>query len=394
MNKKTTSLCFAGIGLLLSLGLASCAPSVVAEGQSRPTPNPVATLLPYPEPTLDNTDTQLTPPPRPTRADGVPYRFEGLLVTPLPDEKVSLGQVVEIPAAAAAVPPRYAIRNEKKDEGTSSHTFVFIQDTQTGSEVRLGSDKGQALLGATSDDYVIWKSLCDGCADLKTGLYAYSIKTTKNMLVSNTLRGRGFPKIDGQWVIYVDEKDPSQHISDLHAHSLTTDEDLLIGPVLQVHAGATAYYTIQGGKVAWVVGGAGQNPTLRTYDLTHHTTQTLSTPEQIFIPIQSLGISENVVVWWSDFWQGYDLKRNAYFTIPIIPPGWENLPVIQKDLVTAEGNKLNWSLELDGETHYFSAPIVPKGQGAQPTHSVPTPHRKPTQSPVLPTPTSFSTAYP
>jgi hypothetical protein len=219
----------------------------------------------------------------------VPYRFEGLLVTPLPDEKVSLGQVVEILAAAAA-PPGYAIRNEKKGEGTNAHTFVFIQDTQTGSEVRLGSDKGQALLGATSDDYVIWKSLCDGCADLKTGLYAYSIRTSTNILVSDTVRGRGFPKIDGQWVIYVDEKDPTQHLSDLHAHNLTTGKDLLIGPVVQVHAGATDYYTVHGDKIAWVAGGAGQYTTLHTYDLTHHTTQTLSTPEQLFIPIQSLGL--------------------------------------------------------------------------------------------------------
>jgi|GEM_PF-1903927 len=402
MNKKLMGLCFAGVSLILGLGLASCAPSVVAEGQARPTPNPTATLPPYPGPTLDNPQPQRTSQPKPTRAGGTPDRYDGLFVTPRPDEQVRLGQVVEIPAPAASPPARYSIRYENKGQGADFRVTLFIHDIQTGNEVRLGSDAGHAYFGAMNDEYVIWKYDCDSCADPKPGLYAYSLKTASNLLISDTLVSRGYPEIDGRWVIYsllLPPSDPWVSWGELHAYNLITGEDLLVASDLfYPRYGLISspipdhYYTLHGDKIVWITTDLAR--TRRVYDLTLRATQTLNVPEQPLGPILYLGIYDNIVVWLDEFWQGYDLKHDAYFTIPIVPPGWENLPVIQKDLVTAEGNTLHWSLDLDGETHYFTAPIVPKGQGVQ--HLVPTPHRKPTVSPIplTPTPILLPTAYP
>lgn len=387
-----------------SLVLAGCAPSVIAEGQVKPTLD--VTLPAYPGPTAVG-NTQLTPQPKPTRADGMMDRYDGLLVTPLPDEKVSLGQVVEIPPPAAIASPRYSIRNENKNEGNTLRFLLFVRDSQTGQEIRLGSENGQALFGAMNETYVIWKQECDKCASLKTGLYAYSIKTNTNILLSDRMVSRGFPKIDGELIIYSSPQKTSDSYfgkGELHAHNLITGEDILVGDDLVYpyapligSPNPSDYYAVHGDSITWIAtDNTSHNWVLHVYDLKHHAIKTLNVPE-ILNPVFKLNVYDNFVVWWSGFWQGYDLKRDAYFTIPVIPSGWENLPVGQNGLVTAEGNTLHWSLELDGETHYFTAPIVPKGPGAQPTHIVPAPHRKPTASPtaspISPTATSPA-AYP
>lgn len=386
-----------------NLVLAGCAPSVIAEGQVRPTS--VVTLPADPALTFVD-DSQLTPQPKPTRADGGIDRYDGLFVSPLPDERVSLGQVVEIPPPAATAPPRYSFRNKNEGEGNTVRFRLFVRDLQTGQEIRLGDDQGQAFIGTMNDDYVIWKQDCDPCGDLKTGLYAYSIKTNTNTLLSDTMVSRGFPEMNGQWVIYSSPQKTSTpyfRSGELHAHHLLTGEDILVGDDLAYPNAPLAasprpgdYYAIQGDKITWIATDTTNHRwVLRVYDLTDHAIRTLNVPEPL-IPVFNLSVSDNFVVWLSKFWQGYDLKHDAYFSINIVPPGWENLPVGQNGLITAKDNNLHWSLELDGETHYFTALIVPKGQGAQPTRSVPTPHRKPTMSPVAstPTPLALPTAYP
>jgi len=88
--------------------------------------------------------------------------------------------------------------------------------------------------------------------------------------------------------------------------------------------------------------------------------------------------------------------------VPFVPPGWENMTYYEPRPISVRGSRLYWTFNVDDEFYYFTAPIVPKGQGAQATHVVPTPHRKPTATPMFPTPTpiplptaySLPTAYP
>lgn len=386
--------------VLGGLGLSSCAPSVVAEG--RPTPKSSPTLAAYPPPE------SATPRPIPTRADGKIDRFSysnSLLVTPLPDEKLALGNVALIKSGAipTPVPSRYSISNERKGDGVNRIYTLLLHDSQTGTDIRLGDDAGSAIFGTMNDEYVLWR--CAGCAALKTGFYAYQLATGQEILISVSSTFKWYAQIDGQWVIYREMESTAQTVSNLRAHNLITGEDFLVASdVFYPFAGQAVgplnpsdYYVIHGDKIAWVAAKMenGLQLFMRLYDLTTRTTRTLNLPETS-VPRQGWNIFGDVVIWRDKFWQGYDLQLDAYLTIPVIPPGWENVPLEGADLVTVEGNTLYWSLQVDGKTHYFTAPIVPKGPGAQPTRIVPTPHRKPTVSPgpVTPSPFALSTAYP
>ena len=117
---------------------------------------------------------------------------------------------------------------------------------------------------------------------------------------------------------------------------------------------------LQGEQVAWVA----LVPThleMHVYDLAQHTQRTLNLPSIHGVP-RDWNIFGNVMLWQDSFYQGYDLERDAYFSIPVIPPGWENKLIQDVGPVKADGGKVYWSLEVDGQTYYFSAPLVAKDQ--------------------------------
>jgi hypothetical protein len=107
-----------------------------------------------------------------------------------------------------------------------------------------------------------------------------------------------------------------------------------------------------------------------------------------------LDVFGDVVLWQREFWQGYDLKRDAYFSISVIPPGWENVPVQRIGLVIAESNYLYWSLEVNGQVYYFTAPVVPKEEAPQTVQPIPTPVGLPATAPPVVMPVAPPAAYP
>jgi hypothetical protein len=382
--------------IISSVVLTSCAPAVGAEAQPKGTSNAAATRPPYPGLNSE------TPPPHPTQADRTPDQDKGLWVTPLPNEKVGLGNVVETNAVPlpTSVPPRYTFRNEFVGQGNEARFALFVHDTQLNTEVRLGTDDGDASFGVMNDEYVIWRFRCYACKEdtaLKTGLYAYTLASGEQLLI--TAGAGSHPKIDRGWVIYTDAQDPNQMVSNLYAHNLITNEELVVSkdvvhPWVGLAMGSpnpSDYYMIRDTKIAWVASAPlGKKWGMGMYDLATQAARPLTIPG-VLLP-RDWDFFGDILLWRDGFWQGYDLQQDAYFTIPVIPPGWENVPLQGVSLVTAKGNALYWSLTVDDETHYFTAPIVPKG--AQPTHLVPTPHRKLTLVAPTPTPVAVSTAYP
>lgn len=60
----------------------------------------------------------------------------------------------------------------------------------------------------------------------------------------------------------------------------------------------------------------------------------------------------------------------------------------------AQGNQLYWSLEVNGQMYYFTAPVVPKEEAPQTVQPIPTPVGLPATAPLVVTPVAPPTAYP
>jgi hypothetical protein len=54
------------------------------------------------------------------------------------------------------------------------------------------------------------------------------------------------------------------------------------------------------------------------------------------------------------------LSRDAYFSIPIVPRDWENVQIEKNSPVVASQGRLYWALTVNGQEHYFTAPLVPR----------------------------------
>jgi hypothetical protein len=92
-------------------------------------------------------------------------------------------------------------------------------------------------------------------------------------------------------------------------------------------------------------------------------------------------LSDDLAVWRDTYWHGYSLTQEALFTVPYAPPGWETGPA--NITVVAKHSALEWQVRVsEDETRYFSAPIVPYGQGATAWESLIIPIYQPFPSPT------------
>lgn len=346
----------------------------------------------YPGPTLDSS-TSISP-PLPTDADGSPNDLYSYFATPSPDEAVVVAEVAEI-VPEAKVPLRYSIESQPLASGPEHWRALYVVDLETKNKVRLGDDSGTAIEGALSDEYFLWFFICDVCQGVKSGFHAYSLVSGKDIWIAEKVyHTQGSVQIAGQWVTYLKPPgEPRRYAAQLYAYNLQTGENLLIAKnAVYSISEAVGHRAVNEDQVAWIADGATVNDwTLHVYDLKGHSTRQISVDLK---DAHYLSVSPDAVVWWDVFWKGYDLERGALFTIPVIPVGWENVSVQKAGPVLAKGNQLHWTLQVNGKDHYFTAPIVPKGQGPQATHLIPTPVLKLTVSVPTPTPITLSTAYP
>jgi hypothetical protein len=380
----TTRITFRHAGILCILvngmiWLTACAPlSLAASGEALPSKAAIAQADP-------------TSAPAPTTPDGMPNG----VVTLMPDEKVVVSNVSQL-SSEASPPSRYSIESQPITGKPTHWRALYLVDSSNGNKVRLGNDSGTAIYGAMSDEYFLWFFLCDLCQDVKSGLHAYSLRTGKDAWIAdNVSSSLGSVKIAGDWVTYISIT--GEYTADLYAHNLATNEiDFVAKDVLRYSMNGI-FSEVNEAKIAWVaIDLNAQKASLKVYDLATHTVQNLETPTQSLSLARDLSVSNQIVVWRNETWWGYDLTQDALFTIPVVPPGWENVPVEKVGPVTVKANQLYWSLEVNGQTHSFTALVVPQGKGGLPADTIPTPHRKPTLSPIAstPTPVPLPTAYP
>jgi len=292
------------------------------------------------------------------------------LVTPLPEEKVRVGAITEfVPPVESQQQSRYTVREDippwepvTEPGQVIPATKLFVHDAETGQEIRLGDDAGDASFQTMTGEYVIWRYQWNGRTETtrKSGLYAYVLKAGEEIAIAQQPNeDPWYPKIDNQWVLYIDAKEAGIYFAKLRIYNMTTGEDSLLAEGIPYNRPGRNYYAISDNHAAWIEVQTGENPKwmIRVYDLEARATHTPNVLD-IRSSAGDISISGDIVVWWDGFWHGYDLQQDALFTIPSVPPGWENISVKPASPVTIKDDRLYWALSVNGEVYRFTAPVI------------------------------------
>jgi beta propeller repeat protein len=150
------------------------------------------------------------------------------------------------------------------------YSRIKIVDLNTGKEILLGDQNANQQDPQVSGNFVVWDEPRNGQL---SSIYAYDLSAGKEFPVIVKPGVRGYPRISGQWIIYIQwpGENPTGWESpvELRIHSLATGEDSLVGLMpMTKDASALSRYAIDGDKFAWVKHVADGQDELHLYDLT------------------------------------------------------------------------------------------------------------------------------
>lgn len=351
MSGKVLGMSFIIFLMMLALVLVSCEPHLASEGtivQLTRSDSINGCTLTTLSGSLANVYTEpvFTSTPKP---------WQAFLVTPMPG-KIQVGpmtDVTNVPPPANAGLSQYSLR-EEFDKQTYINK-LYVRDSASGREFRLGSDDGTTGNPAISGNFVAWQDWRNEGKGDQVDIYAYNLNSHMEITVANRAGIQMFPRIAGEWVIYVDFQEEQQGIAGLYAHNLMTGEDFAINGKVPFRQDATngTYHAISGNYVAWL---NVPEQILCVYDLKTRTTRGLNIPGLRWPT--DLSLSGDILVWLDAHWLGYDLTQDAMFVIPIIPQGVDWEEVFPASTVSISNDQLYWSLRMDGKVHNFTAPII------------------------------------
>lgn len=383
--------------LLLSAVLVACAPMSILELEiSGDAALPAATA------TVESG----YPGPGATLASPLPIPpYNSLIATPLPDEYVVVGAIVEISKPKADFPYTYVEDFIEKSGIVLERVFVQY----LGREIRLGDDYGSSNVEVITEGYIVWTyhaHVDETNLPLQSGLYVYEVKTGKLTRVADGWRV-GLSELDGEWILYISwenartgnlpRNDTPGDVRPLLAYNISTGQTITLTTNLPVilGRGAPSFYGVSGNRAGWVeYDMQTQQYAIKVCDLNSGNTRALNVPN-LKHPL-FFSLSDDLAVWRDTYWRGYSLTQDALFTIPYAPPGWENKPEAASIVVTARHSALEWQVRVsDSEVHYFSGPIVPRGQGPTAWETLAIPSQQ-TIAPPTPAPLEGAppTAYP
>ncbi len=262
--------------------------------------------------------------------------------------------VVGTPEVGATTIPRYTYRNERGDP--NQRRSLYLIDTTTGEERRLGDDDHAALFGAMNEAHLFW--FFDG------GLHAYELATGQDRLVTKPASYSVHPQSAGEWVTFGNYNDDgSRHIT-FSVANIQTSEIITLTEELWGRDGMTnEYFGISPQLVAWYDFIYGKPVGISIYDLTTRTFVTqltnLNGPfGERTTRVYDVAAGETVVTW--NGGRGYDLVTQSYFKIPRFePPEWNKPPIFKQGRITEANRTLYQILELkDGSLLEIRAPLL------------------------------------
>jgi hypothetical protein len=249
-------------------------------------------------------------------------------------------------------PSRYTYRNEFPADRTKWETLYLI-DTETGQETRLGDDSHAAVFGVMNEAYLVW--FFDG------GLHAYSLATGENTLLFKPVGSGGIhPQIADDWVAFGDYNGGGTKLATLYAANLQTQEVITLTQRLPARdAAVNGYFGISDRLAAWYEA----VNTIVIYDLVARSEITRLTDINVvfneqYLDVYDLSPGETVVTWSRNY--GYDLVTRSYFRIERIkPPDWDNQRTSGMSRIQEEDRVLSWTYEMeDGTQRHVRAPLL------------------------------------
>jgi hypothetical protein len=242
---------------------------------------------------------------------------------------------------------RYVVWDMTNSTGYEVHIYDLVLDQESVISSGGGPD--------VSGNIIVWNSVrkTDG-------------KTVQNIYGRNMISGEEFPiitrpsaypRISGQWMIYLDSIGPDT--ADIYAHNLTTEEDFKIGvmPTQGQRIGTVEWYPVISGKnIVWV---SAQDNKLHHYNLDTRTDRLLPVPlseEAALSMPRDLDLDGDILIYDQRGQMGYDLALDAAFPIPVIPavPGkWtSSTPAL------VSGGRLVWQTQVDQMVNLYTADII------------------------------------
>lgn len=293
-------------------------------------------------------------------------RAVGWLVTPGPEERLRLANFREV-APAPTQPRRFRVEAKwlpsDIDPSQAGSQEITVTDTQAGAQFTVGDPTVGEYLLTADDRYVVWTQLCrDPCAPGQYGLHVRSLQDGKEQFVTDVYAPGIQPKLDGDWLVYaviIDEAaNAVMKTVQLRAFNLVTGEQRIVAESAYVPLpGPSNRFAAGNGRVAWI--GANQPApfSLHVTELQTGAVRALTLPDPPENPMD-IALLGDLVVWLDGYWRGYDLRSNAYFSVPVFPPGWERAEFEEWKFESFDGQSLTWALKVGGQWHAFQAELV------------------------------------
>jgi|GEM_PF-2419477 len=178
--------------------------------------------------------------------------------------------------ASPHISERWVVWYESVDAPVGKHRRLMVYDLDKGHEFQLDNAVPDDL--DLSGDIVVWTESMVG------DVFAHDLLTDQRWPVAVRPGGQFFPRISGQWVIYLEHGENWEEIkdqkygryADLRAYHLDTGEDFLIGQApLPNDASVGTHHAIAGSKVVWIQHLPNYKTELRVYDLETRTSRPL-----------------------------------------------------------------------------------------------------------------------
>jgi hypothetical protein len=200
-----------------------------------------------------------------------------------------------------------------------------VYDIHTGEEFTVEGEGLSQCCADVSGNIVVWSEIHAGRGG---DIYAYDISSRELLPVVTRSLGQAYPKIEGDWVVYLEDKhsnDPRDPMRDLYLHNLATGEDTFIGPSPFASSLEGDTYGIANGRVLWIGWTSeetpdllsGDRPSLHLYDLRTRTKSIVDlSPVCTRVPACFEMAGDLILFNCEGGFYGYDLAQEVFFDVP------------------------------------------------------------------------------